>query len=54
MERTYTYDNAVISITIPDNSNKNIHKATEVFLHKVIKERNQNGNINQTGNIRKK
>lgn len=54
MRKTYTYENAIIHITIPDSSIKNIHKATERFLNKLIKEKNQNGNINTSGSFYKK
>lgn len=54
MRRTYTYDNAVIHITIPDGAIKNIHKATKHFLHKIVKERNQNDNTDQSRDITKK
>ena len=48
MERTYTYDNAIVHITIPNKSSQHIRKATEIFLKKVMleKEKNQNGNTN--------
>lgn len=54
MERTYTYDNAIIHIFIPDNYIDNVYKATDKFLHKVIKERHQNGNNNQSRDFREK
>ena len=54
MRRTYKYDNAVIHITIPDSAIINIHKATNRFLHKVIKEKNQNGNSIKTRTIKEK
>lgn len=53
MRRTYTYDNAVINITIPNSAIINIHKATNIFLHKVIKE-SQNGNSIKTRTIKEK
>lgn len=51
MRRTYMYENAIITITIPSTSIKNIHNATKIFLHKVIKEKDQNGNNDQSGDI---
>ncbi len=54
MRKKYIYENATVYITVPDDSIKNIYKATEKFLYKVIKERDQNGNINQSRTIRKK
>ena len=38
MKRKYVYDNAVICILNTDINYQNIHKATEKFLNKVIKE----------------
>lgn len=38
MKRKYVYKNAVIYILNTDINYQNIHKATEKFLNKVIKE----------------
>lgn len=56
MKRTFTYENAVIHIFIPDESHTNIQKATEKFMKKVMleKEKKQNGYNNQSNNFRKK
>lgn len=55
MERTYTYDNAIIHISIPDGASLHIQKATENFMKKVVKERDTNNvNINKTRSIREK
>ena len=55
MERTYTYDNAIIHIFIPDETSLHIQKATEIFMKKVIAERKTNhDNVNQTRDIREK
>jgi hypothetical protein len=55
MDKVFCYPNAVVHIVIPDNyPNKTIHKATEEFMRKVIKERIQNGNKHQTGDIKEK
>lgn len=41
----YEYENATVYITKPtDKHIKNIRKATEVFMKRVIKEELQNGN----------
>lgn len=38
MKRKYVYNNAVIYISNTDVNYQNIHKATEKFLNKVLKE----------------
>lgn len=49
------YKNAVVRVIIPDNfSDKTIHKATEEFMKKVIKEKNQNGYKHTSGDIKEK
>lgn len=53
MRKTYTYENAIITITLPNTSIENIHNATKIFLHKVIKEK-ENGNNYQSRNFIKK
>ena len=50
MSKIYNYGNCVINIVIPNTSSKTVHKATEQFLRKVVKE-NQNGYSNTTRNI---
>ena len=42
MEKTYTYKNAIIRVCIPDNSELRIRRATELFLQKVMIEKEQN------------
>jgi hypothetical protein len=42
MERTYTYKNAIIHIFVPDRTSSHFKKATETFMKKVIKEKEQN------------
>ena len=54
MEKKYTYENAVVSVVIPDDGVSNIRKATENFLRKVIKEKRNNGDSNTRGIIREK
>lgn len=54
MEKKYTYENAVVYVVIPDEGIRNVHKATETFLRKVIKEKRNNGNINTCGIIGEK
>lgn len=54
MEKKYTYENAVVYVVIPDDGMPNIHKATEEFLKKVIKERNTHGDIDTRRIIREK
>lgn len=55
MEKTYTYENAVIHIFIPEETNLHIQKATERFMKKVIAERKMNnGDNNQSSTIREK
>lgn len=55
MERTYTYENAVIHIFVPDEPSLHIQKATENFMKKVIAERKLNNvNNNKTRSIREK
>lgn len=42
MEKTYTYDNAIIRIYKPDTSDIHIKKATKIFMQKVMKEKENN------------
>lgn len=51
MRKKYTYDNADIYITIPKGCIHNIKNATEHFLKNVVKEKQENGNSNKTGDI---
>ena len=51
MSKKYIYDKCVIYVTNININYKNIHKATENFLKKVLKEKNQNGNCNTSGNF---
>lgn len=52
MRKVYNYENATI-IIINTNvcTTDNFKKATENFIRKVMKERNINGNSNQTRNL---
>ncbi len=57
MKKTYIYENAVICIDISRLDTGSVRTATEKFLRKVIKEkeeRNRNGNRNKSRVIRKK
>ena len=55
MEKIYTYKNATVYITPPtEDQLENIHKATERFLTKLVKEGYLNGNSNKTRSISKK
>lgn len=55
MERIYEYENGTIYVSSPDVSDRReLQKATEEFLKKVIKERLKNGNSYTSGDIRKK
>lgn len=55
MDREFYYPNAVVRIILPDNySEITLRKATEDFMRKVIKEKNQNGNKHQTRDIKEK
>lgn len=54
MDKEIHYPNAVVHIVIPESSRTTIHKATEEFMKKVIKERIQNGNKYKTRNIKEK
>ena len=48
IKKEYLYENGIISITLPDGHITSIKSATEIFLKKVMEERIQNGNSNQT------
>lgn len=49
MRKVYNYENATIIIVNTNVcTNDKFKKATEHFIRKVIKERNANGNGNQT------
>ena len=55
MEKVYTYKNATICIRKADAYNRrNVEKATEEFLKKVISGGNNNGNSNTSRNFREK
>ena len=43
MRKKYVYDNAVIYVVIPNSGIKNLHKATEHFLKRVMAEKLQRG-----------
>lgn len=53
MQKVYKYGNAMVYIEMYEHAYDNIHKATEIFLRKVVKE-NDNGNSYKTGSINKK
>ena len=55
MRKVYNYENATI-IVINTNvcTTEKFKKATENFINNVCKERNANGNSDQTGNFNKK
>ena len=47
MRKIYKYENATIIVLAPDVNNLEVlQKATECFLKKVIKEKNEHGNNN--------
>jgi len=53
MEKIYTYKNATIYINTPNEEQlKNIHKATELYLTKLVKEGYFDGNTNTSGDFR--
>lgn len=57
MKKKYIYKNAVIYVNISNINMNGVRTATENFLRKVIKEkeeRNRNGNYGQGRVIRKK
>lgn len=55
MEKIYRFQNATIYIKPPtEEQMKNIHKATEIFLTKLVMEGYLNGNRNKTRSINKK
>lgn len=55
MKREYTYENATVSIIFPDNFQQTgIHKATEIFLRRVlVEEQSKNGNSHTSRTIDK-
>ena len=53
MDKEFYYPNAVVSIS-ENYSKTTIHKATEEFMKKVIKERIQNGDKHKTWDIKEK
>lgn len=55
MKKIYKYENATI-IVLHNNVNNfvKLQKSTESFLRNVIKERNEYGNFNTSGDIREK
>ena len=57
MKKKYIYENAVVYVNISNINMNGVRTATENFLRKVIKEkeeRNRNGNYSQGRVIRKK
>lgn len=55
MEKIYRFQNATIYIKPPTEEQlENIHKATEKYLTKLVKEGYFNGDSNKTGSINKK
>lgn len=54
MKRVYTYDDATVTIVIPDKfENDRLRTATEIFLKNVVKERLANGNSRSSETVRK-
>ena len=54
MKKVYNYKNATVCVTMPNDTNLDIlQEATTKFLRKVLKESIQNGNSNQSRDIRK-
>ena len=53
MRRTYNFKNGTITINNSYNY-KNIVQSTELFMKKVLKEKNQNGNRIKTRTIKEK
>lgn len=53
MKKVYNYKNATICVSMPDNNLDILQEATTKFLRKVIKESIQNGDSNQSRDIRK-
>lgn len=54
MKKTYVYENAIVNVRVSDNKRpQHIHKATENFLKKVLKERITNGNNSTSTDISK-
>ena len=54
MQKVYKYGNGMVYVEIPESDSGLIREATERFLKKVLKESIQNGNSDQSRNIRKK
>jgi hypothetical protein len=55
MEKIYTFKNATVCITEPDEGQRlRIKEATKIFLTRVIEEEVKNGNNNPTRVIGKK
>lgn len=54
MKKVYKYRNSTIEVLIPDEDYvTNLQTSTEIFIRKVLKERN-NGNSNTSRSINKK
>ena len=54
MKKVYTYENATVTITIPEEfSQDRLRTATEIFLKNVVKERTTNGNSRSSKTVRK-
>jgi hypothetical protein len=55
MEKIYRFKNAIVYIKPPTEKQlENIHKSTERFLTKLVKEGYMDGYSNKTGSINKK
>lgn len=39
MDKVFNHSNCTVTVHIPETKNKKLHKATEEFLKRVIKER---------------
>ena len=54
MTKIYTYKNATIHVVNTNINKENLHKATEKFIKKVLKERTQNGNNHSSRSFKEK
>lgn len=54
MQKVCKYKNAVVYVEMPESDSGLLREATEKFLRKVLKENIQNGNCDQSRDIRKK
>lgn len=54
MHKVCRYGNGMVYVEMSETSSEYLQKATEDFLRKVLKESIQNGNSDQSRDIRKK